>query len=180
MNYFLVLTLLCNSFATTQRTKLTLVYLDILISISIEWSELMWAWSQIHCNFVCFFDFASRKVTRKKGRLMFWVYPHHTSGAGVRALLTRLRTSFVILFVSLESSPTSVWKGQVEKSIKFILHTIAQVWNVRQIAMQHGENCKERTNEDTTLTISSHLMQSSWLFAVFLPHRLSYSPLMWR
>lgn len=129
IDYFFVPMLFSNSFSKTWRTKLTQVYLHVLISISIEWTELMWAWSQIHCNLV-FVWFCFSQIYGKKMRLVFLVYLHHSSGAGMRALLTRLRTSFVMLFVTLESSPTSVRRKQMENSIKFFLDTIAQVWNV--------------------------------------------------
>lgn len=46
----------------------------------------------------------------------------HASGAGVRALLTRLRTSLAMLLVSLESIPSSDKK---QKTIKIIRHFMA-------------------------------------------------------
>lgn len=51
----------------------------------------------------------------------------HVSGAGVRALLTRLRTSLAILLVSLESIPTSDKKKQTNKQtmIKIIRRLMA-------------------------------------------------------
>ena len=43
-----------------------------------------------------------------------WVYSGYTSGTGVRAVLTLLRTSLAMLFVSLASIPTSA-KGKDDK-----------------------------------------------------------------
>ena len=45
----------------------------------------------------------------------------HVSGAGVRALLTRLRTSLAMLLVSLESIPTSDKKQTMIKIIRRLM-----------------------------------------------------------